>query len=137
MATPEKISAKQAAIQLGTDARSLRKFLRSSSDFDAVGQGNRYEFDKAEMKKLKKLFNAKKVTGTDKEVAANTKHDLDINASVEEQDEIDATTEEVDLDDNSEPAEIEWDEDEEADLEAIEGPSDDDLEEIELTDDDL
>lgn len=53
----EKLSAKQAAIEIGTDARTLRKFLRSdASAFDAVGQGNRYEFSNGDLKKLKKQF---------------------------------------------------------------------------------
>lgn len=129
MATAEKFSAKEAAIQLGTDARTLRKFIRSSDDFDAVGQGNRYEFTSKEIKAMKKKFDAwsgkkSKVNGT--KVTKPKDEELDIDADVEAQDEIDATTEEVDLDDDDEPA-----------LEDLE-PSDEDIEEeIELTDDDL
>ncbi len=53
------LSAKEAAIALGTDARTLRKFLRSSaSPFEPVGQGSRYTFDEKEMKRLKKSFTA-------------------------------------------------------------------------------
>lgn len=62
--TEEPISAKGAAREFHTDARTLRKFLRSDScTFDAVGQGQRYEFTRADMRKLKKQFdkwNAKK-----------------------------------------------------------------------------
>lgn len=138
MAQAEKLSAKQAAIQLGTDARTLRKFLRASDDFDAVGQGNRYEFDAKEMKKLKKLFNStpkKKVNGTK---VKDEVIDEEIDAYVQEQDEIDRTTEEVDLDDDGEPVDLE---DPDADVDEdeiafLEGPSDEELEEIELSDDD-
>ena len=53
----QKLSAKEAAIRLGTNARTLRKFLRSKqSPVDPVGQGNRYEFDSQDMKRMKKAF---------------------------------------------------------------------------------
>lgn len=127
MAQAEKISAKQAAIQLGTDARTLRKFIRSSNDFDAVGQGNRYEFDTKEMKRLKKAFTAWSGNKTTKKPVNGKKvKDEVIDADIEEQDEVDRTTEEVDLDADDEPA-----------LEDLE-PSDEDIEEeIEITDLDL
>ena len=50
------LSAKEAAAALGTDARTLRKFLRKRSGL--VGQGNRWEIDPGEMKTLKKEFDA-------------------------------------------------------------------------------
>lgn len=57
MTTEEPLSAKGAARELGTDARTLRKFLRSDhSPFQAVGQGRRYEFDTDQFKKLKMKF---------------------------------------------------------------------------------
>jgi hypothetical protein len=105
----EKISAKQAAIEVGTDARTLRKFLRSdASPFDAVGQGNRYEFTKGEVKKLKKLFLAWG-NGSKKQ------------AKVIEED----PTEE-------EPEEAYEDADPDEEDPFPDGPSDEDLEEIEL-----
>lgn len=53
----QKLSAKEAAAELGTDARTLRKFLRSkASPIEPVGQGNRYEFTAKEVKALKKAF---------------------------------------------------------------------------------
>lgn len=56
---PETYSAKQVANRIGTDAKTLRKFLRSSaSPYTAVGQGKRYEFPKDELAEMKKLFNA-------------------------------------------------------------------------------
>lgn len=138
MATTEKFSAKEAAIQIGTDARTLRKFIRSSNDFDAVGQGNRYEFTKSEIKALKKAFLAwssgskpkkdkKSIDDmTTEERSELADHLLRTEEGIEEQDEVDRTTEEVDLDDEGDPVEID----------DLEGPSDDDLEEIELDLDD-
>jgi len=50
-------SAKQVATRIGTDAKTLRKFLRSpSSPYEAVGQGSRYEFPQDDLKKIKKAF---------------------------------------------------------------------------------
>lgn len=57
--TEEPISAKAAAREFGSDARTLRKFLRSDqSPFEAVGQGRRYEFNRKQMDKLGKQFKA-------------------------------------------------------------------------------
>jgi enolase len=125
MATAEKFSAKEAAIQLGTDARTLRKFLRSSPDFDSVGQGNRYEFTSKDIKALKKKFAAPTKKAPAK-VNGKKITDEVIDADIEAQDEIDRTIEEVDLDDDGEVVTLD-------DLD----PSDDDLEEIDLEDDDI
>jgi hypothetical protein len=111
--TAQKFSAKEAAIKLGTDARTLRKFIRSSNDFDAVGQGNRYEFTAKELKTLEKKFK-----GAETKPAKKTKKKIE--APIEDQDAIDRTTEEVDLDDDDEPVIL-----------------DDDIEEIDLEDEDL
>lgn len=46
----------QAAEAVGTDARTLRKFLRASAHYDAVGQGKRYEFDEADLDALSQRF---------------------------------------------------------------------------------
>jgi len=52
-------SAKQVATRIGTDAKTLRKFFRSSaSPFDAVGQGGRYEFPASQLPDIQKAFNA-------------------------------------------------------------------------------
>lgn len=144
MPTAEKFSAKEAAIQIGTDARTLRKFIRQGKDLpiSPVGQGNRYEFTAKEIKALKKLFIAwgggktqekpakKKGKTIDEEI-------LDLGGvenpedGSDPQDEIDLTTEEVDLDDNGDPVIIDEDDDEGA------FPTDDDIEEIDLEDEDL
>lgn len=58
---PERDSytAKQVATRCSTDAKTLRKFLRSNnSSFDAVGQGGRYEFDADQLKTIKAEFTA-------------------------------------------------------------------------------
>ena len=51
-----KLSAKEAAALLGTDARTLRKFLRSESGL--VGQGQRWEIAPDEVDALKARFEA-------------------------------------------------------------------------------
>lgn len=52
-------SAKQVATRIGTDAKTLRKFFRSSaSPFDAVGQGGRYEFLASQLPDIQKAFTA-------------------------------------------------------------------------------
>jgi MerR HTH family regulatory protein len=56
--TEEFKSAKEVARRLGTDARTLRKFLRSSdSPFESVGQGGRYNFDEEDVALLQEAFN--------------------------------------------------------------------------------
>lgn len=133
----QMLSTKEAAAEIGTDARTLRKFIRSDScSFDAVGQGKRYEFSKKDVNQLKKAFLAwsggapsKKNKAMEQAEAARAKgHEHD-----GEEFEPDALVE----DDNNEPAEVEWTDDAEADLDAIEGPSDEDLDDIEIQDIDL
>lgn len=52
-------TAKQVAIRCGTDPKTMRKFFRSNhSTVEPVGQGGRYEFDAADLPKIKKEFNA-------------------------------------------------------------------------------
>lgn len=58
MAKSEPLSAKETAMKLGTDARTLRKFLRATRE--GVGQGNRWSIESSgkEMVKLTKEFEA-------------------------------------------------------------------------------
>lgn len=116
----EKLSAKQAAIELGTDARTLRKFLRSDAcPMEPVGQGARYEFTKGEVNKLKKLFTS--WSGAPKKKAEKV-----IEAPVEEEvPEDEEAIEEIDIEDEFED-----------DFDNLE-PDDDDLEEIDFEDIDL
>lgn len=55
----EVYTAKQVATRCGTDAKTMRKFFRSSSStVEPVGQGGRYEFDAKDLPKIKKEFNS-------------------------------------------------------------------------------
>ena len=57
MAESTTLSAKQVATKLGTDAKTFRRFLRSSScSVEPVGQGGRYEFSSKDVEKLKSQF---------------------------------------------------------------------------------
>lgn len=62
----ETYTAKQVATRIGTDAKTLRKFFRSAaSTVEPVGQGGRYEFDAADLPKIREQFtnwNEKKPT---------------------------------------------------------------------------
>ena len=63
-------TAKQVATRIGTDAKTLRKFFRSpASTIEPCGQGGRYEFDAADLPKIKAEFekwNSTKGTRTPK-----------------------------------------------------------------------
>jgi hypothetical protein len=51
------LSAKETARELGTNPRTLRKFLRSITPKDEQpGQGNRWSVETKQLKKLKKQF---------------------------------------------------------------------------------
>lgn len=53
----KKYSAKDAAAELGTDGKTLRRFLRTpDSGFIPVGSGGSYEFSTGDMPKLKTNF---------------------------------------------------------------------------------
>lgn len=53
----ETLSAKEAARELGIDARTFRKFMRAILDKeDQPGQGNRYHIEAKQIKKLKKQY---------------------------------------------------------------------------------
>lgn len=52
----ETLSAKQAALKLGVDARTFRKFLRSK--FGKIGQGNRWLIEEDEFEALQEEFTA-------------------------------------------------------------------------------
>jgi hypothetical protein len=52
------VNAKEVADELGTDAKTFRRFVRSpKSSFAAVGSGGRYEFDRKDLPTLRKKFN--------------------------------------------------------------------------------
>jgi hypothetical protein len=55
----DTLAAKQVATLLGTEAKTLRQFLRSdASTFEAVGSGGRYEFTEGDVAKIQKEFEA-------------------------------------------------------------------------------
>lgn len=52
------LTTREVAEELGTDPRTLRKFLRDDSTIENAGKGNRYEFRRNQLKSLKKGFAA-------------------------------------------------------------------------------
>lgn len=53
------LTVKEAAIECNTDARTLRKFLRSTeSPIAPVGKGSRYAIERKAMRSLKTRFTA-------------------------------------------------------------------------------
>lgn len=50
------VDTKAVAEELGTDAKILRRFLRSVGPVETVGSGGRYAFTKADLPHLKELF---------------------------------------------------------------------------------
>lgn len=51
------ITPKELAAELGTDARTVRKFLRSPAGFDArVGKGQRWSIESKSVRSLKAKF---------------------------------------------------------------------------------
>jgi len=134
------LSAKEAAIELGTDARTFRKFMRSiTPKDDQPGQGNRYAIESKDIKKLKKQFedfNTKKPTKASSN--GSTPHDEVVDVDDDELlDEIDLSIddadEEVDEDDDGEPVDLaELDPDEDELLALDEDPDlEEDIEELE------
>lgn len=88
----EPMSAKEAAKELGTDARTLRKFLRKKNGL--VGQGQRWSIDPKELKGLKKEFDA-----WNKGSATKTEKKIEPEADIEEIDDNDDLEEVEDIDD--------------------------------------
>lgn len=51
------MNTQEVAAEIGTDAKTLRRFLRDpSSTFEAVGSGARYDFDEADLPVLTRKF---------------------------------------------------------------------------------
>lgn len=99
-----KLSVKEAAAEIGTDPRTLRKFIRSNScDFDPVGQGNRYEFTKGEVGKLKKQFLAWSGGATKTEAPTSKKKGKKTPPIEEVDEDIMDDVEEIDLDELDDP----------------------------------
>lgn len=58
MATKKKetLSTKETAEAVGTEPRTLRVFLRASTDYEACGAGKRYAFTASDIPTMKKRF---------------------------------------------------------------------------------
>ena len=81
------ITVKELANELGTDARTARKFLRSITEKDEQpGKGARWSIEKKELRSLRKKFNAfHEAQSTRKQAQSPTPVDDD--AVIDEQDE--------------------------------------------------
>lgn len=53
-----QLSAAEAAAKLGTDAKTLRRFLRQDATYMNAGSGGRYTFTTGDMPSLQSRFNA-------------------------------------------------------------------------------
>lgn len=53
---PASTTAAEVAAMLATDPKTLRRFLRASPKYRAVGQGKRYEFTPRDVASIKKDF---------------------------------------------------------------------------------
>jgi hypothetical protein len=122
----EEYTAKQVAMRCGTDAKTMRKFFRSShSTVEPVGQGGRYVFDSRDLPKIKREFESWR-----KRAEANTpvkRAELPSNAQQVAKDLADEEFSEDDL-----MAAFQAQADQE--LAADDEPSDDDLADIEMDD---
>ncbi len=146
----ETYTAKQVATRIGTDAKTLRKFFRSpASTTEAVGQGGRYEFDAADLPKIKEEFekwNSTKSTRAPrgqgaKEQRTSTGRKAPANVQpIEEDDEIleldDDDIEELELEDEPTAEDIEELEDEVEEEDDIEELEDDELDDEEIEEED-
>lgn len=56
MAQAKKYSASEAAMRIGTDAKTLRRFLRDNDSYTNVGSGGRYSFTSKEVTSMAKAF---------------------------------------------------------------------------------
>lgn len=58
MTTPadNTLTTKTVAERLGTDPKTLRSFLRASTDYEGVGSGSRYSFTNKDVSTLKTRF---------------------------------------------------------------------------------
>lgn len=138
-----KLSAKEAAKEIGTDARTLRKFIRGSKNLpiSPVGQGARYEFTPKEVKALKKAFVAWS-SGSKPKTRTNVDENGFSDEDYAEHQDIDiktyegTTAGEIDDDPLDYASEEDDDEDEKA-LDDLEGPSDEDLDDLDLDIEDI
>lgn len=120
MAQAPPLSAKEMAIALGTDARTLRKFLRDTTPIEEQpGQGGRWEFTRGDVGRLTKRFanwstskNGKGKKSEKVEEVTDIEEELE---EVGDDDELDS----IEEPDDDELEELEEEEDEEEDIEEI------------------
>ena len=108
----ETYTAKQVATRIGTDAKTLRKFFRSpASTIEPCGQGGRYEFAKTDLGQIKAEFEKWNSTKGTRAPAGSRKGTAKVapKAIVEE---------------NDEDLELEDDE--------LDGPADEELEDVDV-----
>jgi hypothetical protein len=102
------LSAKEAAIELDTDARTFRKFMRAVlPKEDQPGQGNRYAIDEKDIKKLRKLFaewNTPKAKPEEVEATTNGKGKKKGKKVTEEA--VDVTVDAVEVDEEPDEADL-------------------------------
>jgi len=97
------IAAKQVATYLGTEAKTLRQFLRSpASTFEAVGSGGRYEFSDSDLPKIKSEFEAWKAGHAGRGAKRGKNADPEAKSSAPEV-EIEELDEDEELDDTPAP----------------------------------
>lgn len=53
---PKKLSARDAAEQIGTDPKTLRRFLRANDSYSNPGSGGHYEFVQKDIAPMKRAF---------------------------------------------------------------------------------
>lgn len=127
-------TAKQIAARCGTDSKTMRKFFRSAhSTVEPVGQGGRYEFDAADLPKIKREFatwrkKAKARTSVPKPADSTPEEVVqaevdEFNAKINSKEMSDILAE-AGVDDEEEPTEEELAELEELDLDDLDAQDD-------------
>lgn len=104
----DTLAAKQVASLLGTEAKTLRQFLRSpASTFEPVGSGGRYEFTNGDVPQIKEEFDAWRAAHAARGSKRTTKpaakeiEEIEEGAEIEELDD-DIDDEDLELDDEEE-----------------------------------
>lgn len=125
----EELSAKEAARELGVDARTFRKFMRATlAKEDQPGQGNRYHISSKDMKKLRKRFEEWRTPRPGKKAKTNGA-EPEVIEDVPKKPKKQRKSKDPEVADLTDDLGME-----ELDLSELEGPSDDELLEINLDD---
>lgn len=107
------LTTAEVAASLNTDPRTLRKFLRSNdSGIESVGKGKRYSITAAQVRSLRSKFTKWETAAAEAKAAREAAADAE------------AATEVIEVDDDALDA-----------ADALEDPSDDDIEALETDDD--